>query len=160
MEFVWRFVMKKVQQVRRKMMKKKRMLRNQRGFSLMELMIVMVILGLLASLVGPAMFKKLGTAKQKTAKTQIGMLMAALDSYRLDIGHYPSEQEGLNALVVNPGEDKWDGPYLQKGVPPDPWDNNYEYRNPGEHGEVDIYSLGADNREGGEKENADTGSWQ
>lgn len=134
--------------------------RNQRGFSLMELMIVMVILGLLASLVGPAMFKKLGTAKQKTAATQIGMLMASLDAYRLDIGHYPSQQEGLEALVVNPGEDKWDGPYLKKGVPMDPWDNEYHYQNPGEHGEVDIYSLGADNREGGEKENADVGSWE
>ncbi|RJX31091.1 MAG: type II secretion system protein GspG [Desulfurivibrio sp.] len=134
--------------------------RHQRGFSLMELMIVMVILGLLASLVGPAMFKKLGTAKQKTAKTQIGMLMTALDAYRLDIGHYPSQQEGLESLVVNPGEDKWDGPYLKKGVPLDPWDSEYYYLNPGEHGEVDIYSLGADNREGGEKENADVGSWE
>jgi general secretion pathway protein G len=135
-------------------------LRNQRGFSLMELMIVMVILGLLASLVGPAMFKKLGTAKQKTAKTQIGMLMTALDAYRLDIGHYPSQQEGMEALVVNPGEEKWDGPYLKKGVPADPWDNEYHYQYPGEHGEVDIFSLGADNREGGEKENADVGSWE
>ena len=140
--------------------KSKKILRNQRGFSLMELMIVMVILGLLASLVGPAMFKKLGTAKQKTAKTQIGMLMAALDAYRLDIGHYPSQQEGLEALVVNPGEEKWDGPYLKKGVPTDPWDNPYSYQNPGEHGEIDILSLGGDNREGGEKENADVGSWE
>ncbi|MBI5558498.1 MAG: type II secretion system major pseudopilin GspG [Deltaproteobacteria bacterium] len=135
-------------------------LRNQRGFSLMELMIVMVILGLLASLVGPAMFKKLGTAKQKTAKTQIGMLMTALDAYRLDIGHYPSQQEGMEALVVNPGEEKWDGPYLKKGVPADPWDNEYHYQYPGEHGEVDIFTLGADNREGGEKENGDVGSWE
>ena len=135
-------------------------LKNQKGFSLMELMIVMVILGLLASLVGPAMFKKLGTAKQKTAKTQIEMLMAALDSYRLDIGRYPSAQEGLEALVINPGEDKWDGPYLQKGLPKDPWDNEYMYQNPGEHGEVDVYSYGADLREGGEKEDADVGSWE
>ncbi|OKY74929.1 MAG: type II secretion system protein GspG [Desulfobulbaceae bacterium DB1] len=136
------------------------LLRCRRGFSLMELMIVMVILGLLASLVGPAMFKKLGTAKQKTAQTQIGMLMAALDAYRLDIGRYPSQDEGLEALVVNPGEDKWDGPYLKKGVPADPWDNDYQYRNPGEHSEIEIASLGADNREGGEKENADVGSWE
>ena len=133
---------------------------NQKGFSLMELMIVMVILGLLASLVGPAMFKKLGTAKQGTAKTQIEMLMTALDSYRLDVGHYPSGQEGLEALVINPGEDKWDGPYLQKGLPKDPWDSDYNYQNPGEHGEVDIYSYGGDSREGGEKEDADVGSWQ
>ncbi len=136
------------------------LLRCCRGFSLMELMIVMVILGLLASLVGPAMFKKLGTAKQKTAKTQIGMLMASLDAYRLDIGHYPSQDEGLEALVINPGEDKWDGPYLKKGVPNDPWDNPYQYRNPGEQSEIEIVSLGADNREGGEKENADIGSWE
>ncbi|MBI4792756.1 MAG: type II secretion system major pseudopilin GspG [Deltaproteobacteria bacterium] len=134
--------------------------RNQRGFSLMELMIVMVILGLLASLVGPAMFKRLGTAKQKTAKTQIGMLMTALDAYRLDMGHYPTQQEGLEALVVNPGEDKWDGPYLKKGVPLDPWDSEYIYQNPGEHGEVDISALGADKQEGGEGENADVGSWE
>lgn len=133
---------------------------NQRGFSLMELMIVMVILGLLASLVGPAMFKKLGTAKQKTAKTQIAMLMTALDAYRLDIGHYPTQQEGLDALVVNSGEEKWDGPYLKKGVPMDPWDKEYHYQNPGEHGEMDIFSLGADNKEGGEKEDADVGSWE
>jgi general secretion pathway protein G len=140
--------------------RERRLFKNQKGFSLMELMIVMVILGLLASLVGPAMFKKLGTAKQKTAKTQIEMLMAALDSYRLDIGRYPSSQEGLEALVINPGEEKWDGPYLQKGLPKDPWDSEYLYQNPGEHGEVDISSLGADKREGGEKEDADVGSWQ
>jgi general secretion pathway protein G len=106
------------------------------------------------------MFKKLGTAKQKTAKTQIEMLMTALDSYRLDVGHYPSSQEGLEALMINPGEDKWDGPYLQKALPKDPWDSEYNYQNPGEHGEVDISSLGADKREGGEKEDADVGSWQ
>ncbi len=135
-------------------------LANQRGFSLMELMIVMVILGLLASLVGPAMFKKLGTAKQNAARTQIGMLMASLDAYRLDVGHYPSQADGLESLVVNPGEEKWDGPYLKKGIPADPWDNSYYYVNPGEHGEIDIYSLGADNREGGEKEDADVVSWE
>lgn len=134
--------------------------RDQRGFSLIELMIVMVILGLLASLVGPAMFKKLGSAKQKTAKTQIEMLMTSLDSYRLDVGAYPSNQDGLDALVQNPGDEKWDGPYLQKGLPTDPWDNPYQYQNPGEHGEIDVYSWGADNREGGEKEDADVGSWQ
>ena len=134
---------------------------GQQGFSLIELMIVMVILGLLASLVGPAMFKKLGTAKQKTAKTQIEMLMTALDSYRLDVGHYPSQQEGLEALVVNPGDEKWDGPYLAKGLPKDPWGNSYHYQNPGEHGgEVEIYSYGNDNRPEGEKEDADVGSWQ
>lgn len=135
-------------------------LNNQRGFSLIELLIVMVILGLLASLVGPKMFGKLGMAKQKTAKTQIEMLMTAMDSYRLDVGKYPSSQEGLDALVENSGSDKWAGPYLQKGVPNDPWDNPYNYQNPGEHGEIDIFSYGADGQSGGDGENADVGSWQ
>ena len=132
---------------------------RQMGFSLIELLIVMVILGLLASLVGPKMFGKLGTAKQKTAKTQIEMLMAALDAYRLDIGQYPTQPEGLNALFNNPGTDKWDGPYLKKSLPNDPWGNPYHYQNPGEHGEIDIYSYGLDNQPGGEKENADVESW-
>ena len=132
---------------------------NQRGFSLMELLIVMVILGLLASLVGPKLFGKLGTAQQKTAKTQIEMLMAALDAYRLDVGKYPSQQEGLESLFKNPGTEKWDGPYLKKTVPNDPWGQPYSYKNPGEHGEVDIDSYGQDNQPGGEKENADVGSW-
>ena len=130
-----------------------------KGFSLIELLIVMIILGLLASLVGPKMFGKLGMAKQKTAKTQIEMLMTALDAYRLDMGVYPSSQDGLEALVVNPGDDKWDGPYLAKGVPLDPWGNPYNYANPGTHGEVDIYSYGLDNQPGGEGENSDVGSW-
>ncbi|MDD5757674.1 MAG: type II secretion system major pseudopilin GspG [Desulfobulbaceae bacterium] len=136
------------------------LLAQEGGFSLIELLIVMVILGLLASLVGPKMFGKLGMAKQKTAKTQIEMLMAGLDSYRLDIGRYPSSQEGLEALVSNSGSDKWHGPYLAKGIPNDPWDNPYNYQNPGEHGEVDIFSYGADGQAGGEGEDADIGSWE
>ena len=130
----------------------------------MELLIVMVILGLIASLVGPKLFGKLGKAQQKTAKTQIEMLMSAMDAFRLDVGRYPTQQEGLPALVTNPGTgsglDKWDGPYLKKAVPKDPWGNPYLYRNPGEHGEVDIYSYGKDNQPGGGKENADIGSWE
>ena len=133
--------------------------RSQRGFSLIELLIVMVILGLLASLVGPKMFGKLGTAKQKTAKIQIEMLMTALDAYRLDVGSYPAGRDGLNGLATNPGVDNWDGPYLKKSVPPDPWGSPYEYRNPGEHGEVDIVSYGLDKKPGGDKENADVTSW-
>jgi general secretion pathway protein G len=135
-------------------------LARQAGFSLIELLIVMVILGLLASLVGPKMFGKLGMAKQKTAKTQIEMLMAGLDAYRLDVGKYPSSQEGLEALVTSSGSDKWKGPYLAKGLPKDPWDGEYSYQNPGEHGEVDISSLGADGQTGGEGEDADIGSWE
>lgn len=132
---------------------------NTSGFSLIELLIVMVILGMLASLVGPKMFGKLGMAKQKTAKTQIEMLMTALDSYRLDIGKYPSGQDGLEALVQGSG-DKWQGPYLAKGLPKDPWGNDYHYQNPGEHGDVDISSYGADGQSGGDGEDADVGSWQ
>ena len=145
-------------------MMKQRNLNNQRGFSLMELLIVMVILGLIASLVGPKLFGKLGKAQQKTAKTQIEMLMSAMDAFRLDVGRYPTQQEGLSALAANPGTggglDKWDGPYLKKAVPNDPWGNPYHYRSPGEHGEVDIYSYGQDKQPGGEKENADIGSWE
>jgi general secretion pathway protein G len=143
---------------------RQRTLNTQRGFSLMELLIVMVILGLIASLVGPKLFGKLGKAQQKTAKTQIEMLMAAMDAFRLDVGRYPTQQEGLSALAINPGAgvglDKWDGPYLKKAVPNDPWGNPYHYRSPGEHGEVDIYSYGQDKQPGGEKENADIGSWE
>lgn len=139
---------------------KQRQFNNQRGFSLMELLIVMVILGLIASLVGPKLFGKLGKAQQKAAKTQIEILMASLDAFRLDVGRYPTQQEGLAALVINPGAEKWDGPYLKKAVPPDPWGNPYHYRSPGEHGEVDIYSLGQDNQPGGEKENSDVVSWE
>jgi general secretion pathway protein G len=133
---------------------------GEKGFSLIELLIVMIILGLLASLVGPRMFGKLGMAKQKTAKTQIEMLMTALDAYRLDMGTYPGSQEGLEPLVLNPGDDNWDGPYLAKDLPLDPWGNPYNYANPGEHGEVDIYSYGLDNQPGGEGENSDVVSWQ
>ena len=133
---------------------------GEKGFSLIELLIVMIILGLLASLVGPKMFGKLGMAKQKTAKTQIEMLMTALDAYRLDMGVYPDSQDGLEALMVNPGDDRWDGPYLAKELPMDPWGNPYGYANPGEHGEVDIYSYGLDNQPGGDKENKDVVSWQ
>lgn len=133
---------------------------DQRGFSLIELMIVMAILVLIATVVGPELWGKFGKAKQKTAKTQIEMLMATLDAYRLDVGSYPSEQEGLEALINDPGNDKWDGPYLRKKIiPNDPWDEPYQYKNPGEHGDVDIFSNGADKKEGGEKENADIGSW-
>lgn len=134
---------------------------NNNGFSLIELMIVMVIIGLLASLVGPKMFGKLGKAKQGTAKAQIEMLSAALDSYRLDVGVYPA---ALVNLVNNPGgaeEENWDGPYLTKAsLPKDPWGNDYLYEFPGENGEFDLYSYGADGAPGGDGENADVVSWE
>ena len=138
--------------------------KKQRGFSLMELLISMVILALLASLIGPKFFGRRGRVQQKTARTQIGMLMAAMAAFRLDVGRYPTQQEGLTALVTNPGSepelDKWNGPYLKKAVPNDPWGNPYHYSNPGKHGEVDIYTYGQDNQPGGEKQNTDIGSWE
>jgi general secretion pathway protein G len=121
----------------------------------------MIILGLLASLVAPKLFQKVGGAKQKTAKTQIGMIGTALDAFRLDIGRYPTSDEGLAALRQNPGRaDFWDGPYLPKDIPNDPWGKQYVYRSPGEHGDYDLYSKGADDQEGGDGENADVVSWE
>lgn len=134
--------------------------RSQKGFTLIELLIVMIILGLLAALVAPKMFQKVGGAKVKAAKAQVAMLGTALDAYRLDVGSYPSSQENLEALRKNPGRDTWDGPYLPKDIPHDPWGKPYVYRSPGEHGDYDLYSLGADGQEGGEGENADVVSWQ
>lgn len=131
------------------------------GFSLIELLIVMIIMGLLASLVGPRMFGKLGMAKEKTAKSQMSMLMTALDAYRLDVGVHPTEEEGLDALMKKPGDvENWQGPYLAKDMPLDPWNRPYIYKNPGEHGAVDLMSLGADKKEGGTGEAADIGSWK
>lgn len=141
-------------------MNDKRKKRNQRGFTLIELLVVMVILGLLAALVGPNLFGKVGKGKQSAAKTQIEMLGQALDSFRLDTGRYPNTSEGLNALTSNPGIDKWDGPYLKKGVPLDPWSKPYQYQSPGQHGEYDLVSYGNDGASGGEGENKDINSWE
>lgn len=134
--------------------------KRERGFTLIELLIVMIILGLLAALVAPAMFQKVGSSKQKAAKAQIAMIGTALDAFRLDMGRYPSAEEGLDALRKNPGHGIWDGPYLSKDVPPDPWGRPYVYRAPGEHGDYDLYSMGADGQEGGDGENADVLSWE
>ncbi len=132
------------------------------GFTLVELLVVLAILGLLAGLVGPQVMKFLGSSKTKTAKLQIDDLVATMDLYRLETGRYPTGEEGLEALVTKPGNAaNWNGPYLKKGdVPKDPWGFEYQYRFPGEHGGVDIWTLGADNREGGEGENADVRSWE
>jgi general secretion pathway protein G len=132
------------------------------GFTLVELLVVLAILGLLAGLVGPQVMKFLGSSKSKTAKLQIEDLVATMDLYRLETGRYPTGEEGLEALVTKPGNAaNWNGPYLKKGdVPKDPWGFEYQYRFPGEHGGVDIWTLGADNREGGEAENADVRSWE
>lgn len=135
--------------------------RRPRGFTLIELLVVLVILGLLAALAGPRVIGYLGGAKSDSAQLQIEEFGAALDLYRLEIGRYPNTQEGLQALVEAPsGADKWKGPYLKKKtVPKDPWGNDYHYEAPGQHGAYDLYSLGADNAEGGEDDNKDLVNW-
>jgi len=135
--------------------------RREKGFTLIEMLIVMVILGLLAALVGPRMFGKVGKSKQKAAKAQIALFETALDTYRLDTSKYPTTDQGLQALRVKPsGVERWDGPYLPKEVPLDPWGHAYQYRSPGEHGDFDIISLGADGSEGGQGEDEDVVSWK
>lgn len=136
--------------------------RRALGFTLIELLVVLVILGLLAGLVGPRVMKYLGGAKSDTARLQIEDMGAALDLYRLEVGRYPTSQEGLEALVEQPpGVNRWNGPYLKKKqIPKDPWGQEYHYKQPGENGEYDLYSLGADDSPGGEGENADIVSWE
>jgi len=131
------------------------------GFTLLELLVVLAILVLLASIATPQVLKYLGRAKTDTAKIQIENLSAALDYYRLDLGSYPSNEQGLEALVKDvsqaPG---WNGPYVKKKeMLIDPWGNPYRYRFPGEHGSFDVYSLGADNAQGGEGEDRDVVNW-
>jgi len=136
-------------------------LRGERGFSLIELLVVIIILGLIAGLVGPRLFGRVGQSKLATARAQIELLGAALDQYRLDIGAYPATAVGLPALVANPNVANWNGPYLKKNaVPQDPWGKPYQYKCcPGEHGDYDLWSLGADGAPGGDGENADIVSW-
>lgn len=132
----------------------------QRGFTLLELLVVMVIIGLLAGYVGPKYFAQIGKSEVKTARAQIDALGKALDQYRLDTGHYPSTEQGLAALNVAPaGESRWGGPYLQKAVPDDPWGKPYQYKSPGEHGEYDLFSFGKDGAAGGQDEAADVVNW-
>lgn len=134
--------------------------KDKRGFTLVELLVVMVIIGLLAALVGPKLFPKLGKGKQSAAKAQVELLGQALDQFRLDTGRYPTTQEGLNALAVNPGIDKWEGPYLKKALPLDPWSRPYQYQSPGAHDDYDLLSLGRDGAPGGEGEDKDVVSWE
>lgn len=137
-------------------------LNQHSGFTLIELLVVLAIIGLLAGLVGPQVMKHLGESKTKAAALQIGDFGAALDMYKLDVGRYPNSEEGLLGLVEQPsGVNGWNGPYLRKKkIPKDPWQYDYQYRSPGEHGQFDIFSLGSDNREDGEGENKDVVSWE
>ncbi|MEE8449205.1 MAG: type II secretion system major pseudopilin GspG [Thermodesulfobacteriota bacterium] len=131
------------------------------GFTLIELLVVIVIIGLLAALVGPRMFGKVEKAKQNTARAQIELFAIALEAFGLDVGHYPTTAEGLEALRTRPqGLETWDGPYLRKKVPLDPWGKAYVYASPGEHGDFDLISFGADQAPGGEGTNTDLVSWE
>jgi len=143
-------------------MERKQLGKRHQGFTLIELLVVLVILGLLASVAGPKVMNYLGGAKSDTARLQIEEFGATLDLYKLETGRYPSSQEGLQALVQQPsGVAGWNGPYLKKkSIPKDPWGNEYRYVSPGQHGNYDIISLGADNKEGGEGDNRDINSWE
>lgn len=131
------------------------------GFTLLELLVVMVIIGLLASYVAPRFFDQIGKSEVKAARAQLDAFDKALSTYRLDAGHYPTTEQGLQALVERPQtEPKWSGPYLAKAVPPDPWGRVYIYRSPGEQGhEYELMSLGKDGQRGGTGDNADISVW-
>lgn len=135
---------------------------SQHGFTLLELLVVMVIIGLLVGYVAPKYFAQLGKSEVKAARAQIGALEKALDMYRLDTGHYPTSEEGLNALMAKPSnETKWSGPYLSKNVPLDPWGTAYVYRKPGANGaDFDLLSYGKDSKPGGSDEDADINNHQ
>ncbi len=135
--------------------------RKQRaGFTLLELLVVMVIIGLLASYVGPKYFMQIGKSEIKATRAQIDGLEKALEQYRIDTGHFPSTEQGLGALFAKPNnEAKWSGPYLKKAPPADAWGQAYQYKSPGEHGDFDLYSFGKDGRSGGSAENADITNW-
>jgi general secretion pathway protein G len=133
---------------------------NQNGFTLVELIVVMVIIGLLASFVYVKFIGRVGESKQSAAKAQIEIFNQALELFRLDTSRYPTTSEGLNALMVDPGIENWNGPYLKKAIPNDPWKRPYNYQSPGAHGDYDLFSYGGDGSPGGEGENKDINSWE
>ena len=130
------------------------------GFTLLELLVVMVIIGLLAGYVGPKLFGQIGKSQTKVTRAQIDGLSKALDQYRIDTGHYPNTEQGLAALTRLPAaEPQWAGPYISKALPKDPWGHDYRYAAPGEHGDYDLQSFGRDGRAGGDGEDADITNW-
>jgi len=135
--------------------------RKERGFTLIELLVVLAILAMLAGLVGPRVMNQLGGAKSKTAALQISDFEQGVEMYKLDVGRFPSTDEGLEALVSQPSNATgWNGPYLRKSqIPQDPWGRDYNYRMPGQHGDFDIFTLGEDNAPGGSGESADITNW-
>ncbi len=142
-------------------LKRRKFISSIDGFTLIELLVVMVIIGLLAALVAPRFMRQEEKAKVKAARAQIELLGTALDTFRLDVGRYPTTQEGLVALRQQPpGLERWDGPYLKKDVPLDPWGRPYIYHSPGDHGPYDLLSYGADGTPGGDGDNRDITSWE
>jgi general secretion pathway protein G len=140
--------------------KRQQTYRQKLGFTLLELLVVMVIIGLLAGYVGPKYFAQLGKSETKVALAQIDGLGKALDQYRLDTGHYPTSEQNLTVLFTRPSnETKWGGPYLKKAVPLDPWGRAYVYKQPGDHGEYDLFSYGKDGESGGTDDAADVTNW-
>jgi general secretion pathway protein G len=134
---------------------------NKSGFTLIEIIIVVIIMSLIAALVVPRLFKKVEKSKAQIAKTQIIMIENAVKMFKLDIGRYPGTEEGFKALLVKPGNAaNWDGPYLEKRLPKDPWGRDYAYTYPGKNYVFEIVSFGADGKEGGEDENKDVNNWQ
>lgn len=135
--------------------------RKQRGITLIELLVVMVIIAMFATLVGVRLFGRVDRARQLQAKSQIQQFESSLDIFRLDVGRYPTTEEGLQALQVQPAEvQNWDGPYLAKDIPLDPWNRPYVYRRPGQHGDYDLISFGDDGQEGGEGNAEDIVNWK
>ncbi len=141
-------------------MGRQRFARPAAGFTLLELLVVMVIIGLLAGIVAPQYFGQIGKSNAKVARAQIESFSQALDQYRLDVGTYPSTEQGLPALRAAPAQStRWQGPYLKRDIPTDPWGRAYVYRAPGQHGDYDLSSLGSDGQQGGTGEAADVTSW-
>ena len=135
--------------------------RRDRGITLIELVVVMVIIALFATLVGQRVFRNVDKARQTAAREQIATIESTLDLFRLDVGRYPTTEEGLQALQVKPANvEGWDGPYLKQDVPLDPWQHPYAYRCPGQHGDLDLMSFGLDGQEGGEGNNSDVVNWK